>query len=111
METTIKEKQGRGQLTDRIKKRSVELLGYGITVRELRLFPFIQHTLCNNQKIIITYINNEEMEFLAKYVKLGYILEGITENGRPMMNTSLKITKEFWNIMNEILWLGYVDLN
>ena len=39
-------KQLRGQLTDRIKEKSKELLGYEIDTRELRLMPL--HSICND---------------------------------------------------------------
>ncbi len=35
--------QKRGQLTDRIKERSKELLGYEMDVKELRLMVYIQY--------------------------------------------------------------------
>ena len=50
--------QGRGQLTQRIKDKSYELLGYGINQTELRLMPYIQHQMMNSQRIDISSINN-----------------------------------------------------
>ena len=49
-------KQGRGQLTERIKERSEELFGYEISTLELRLFPYLNHTMLNNQKVDLTLI-------------------------------------------------------
>ena len=94
--------QGRGQLTDRIKKKSFELLGYEIGVRELRLIPYIQYVMVNKQKLEIRKINQEEREILSKWRKAGHIEGGAS---------GLKITKEFWNIICEIMFLGYVDID
>lgn len=113
MDTEKKPFQGRGQLTDRIKKRSVELLGYEITKRELRLLPYLGYQLQNEQRLDPRSLDREEMDSLAKWVAAGYILEGVATCGRPMMGEGfkLKVTKKFWDILSQIIWLGYVDLN
>ena len=93
--------QSRGQLTQRIKDKSIELLGYEIGVRELRLMPYIMYVMVNEQKIEPDKINQEERDILAEWKQAGHIEGGI--NG-------LRITTEFWNIICEIVRLGYVDL-
>lgn len=105
--------QKRGQLTDRIKQRSVELFGYKISQKELRLMPYIQYQLMNEQRLKPQHVNKEEKQILAKWVEMGYILDGVSSKGRPMTSegVKLKVTKEFWDSMFEILWLGYVDLH
>lgn len=94
-------RQGRGQLTDRIKTKSVELMGYEISVRELRLMPYIQNCVMNSKNIDPAHINAEEREILSLWRGKKYITGGAS---------GLKITKEFWDIISEILFLGYVDL-
>ncbi len=94
-------KQGRGELTARIKQKSKELLGYEIGERELRLMPYIQNVMTNSQKIDPQKVNDEERKILAKWRKAGHI-----EGGAG----SLRITEGFWNIICEIIRLGYVDL-
>ncbi len=93
--------QGRGQLTDRIKKKSKELLGYEINQTELRLMPYIQYVMVNEQRIDINHINEEEREILSKWRKSKHIEGGAS---------SLQITKEFWDIICEIVRLGHVNL-
>jgi hypothetical protein len=93
--------QKRGQLTDRIKEKSKELLGYEISQRELRMLPYIQYVMTNEQRIDPNRINSEEREILSKWRKDGHIEGGASD---------LKITKEFWNIICELIFLGYVDL-
>ena len=94
--------QKRGMLTDRIKAKSLELLGYEICVRELRLIPYIWYVLANEQVIKREHINDEERKFLLKWIEAGHI-ESLLQ--------PLKVTKEFWNILSEIMYLGYVDTN
>lgn len=91
--------QKRGQLTERIKEKSKELLGYEISQTELRLMPYIQYQMCNEQRI--TNINGEERKILRKWKDAGYVDGGAS---------GISITKEFWDIINEIIFLGYVDL-
>ena len=93
---------GRGQLTDKIKIRSKELLGYEIDVKELRLMPYIQYVMTNEQRISSRHINQEEREVLRKWKEVKYIEEGAS---------GLSITKEFWDILCEIIFLGYVDID
>ncbi len=93
--------QKRGQLTQRITGKSEELLGYEINQKELRLMPYIQYVMVNSQKIDIRHINSEERQILNKWRKAGHIEGGAS---------GLQITEEFWNIICEIVRLGYVDL-
>lgn len=93
--------QNRGQLTQRIKDKSHELLGYEINQIELRLMPYIQYVMVNNQRINTSQINSGEREIVSKWRKAGHLEGGAMD---------MRITREFWDIMNEILFLGYVDL-
>jgi hypothetical protein len=97
-----KMEQGRGQLTQRIKDKSKELFGYEISQVELRLLPYLQYTMVNDQKLDIRLISSEERKILSKWRAKGYI-----EGGAGGM----KISREFWDIMLEIIFLGYVDLS
>ena len=94
--------QKRGVLTERIKEKSKELLGGEITTKELRLMPYIQYQMMNEQKIDPNKINSEERKILKKWKEAGHIEGGAS---------GLQITKEFWNILCEILFLGYVDID
>ena len=98
----ITEPQLRGNLTKRIKAKSKELLGYEITQIELRLMPYILTVMMNEQKIKIRHCNQDDREILQKWRKAGHIEGGVS---------GLRITKEFWNIICEIVRLGYVDID
>jgi|GEM_PF-968150 len=104
--------QRRGILTQRIIEKSNELLGYSINQKELRLMAYVQYQLINSQKLKREHINSEEQAILKKWRSKGYILTGVTkEKGRPMNSEKISVTKSFYNAMNAILWLGYVDLS
>ena len=92
--------QGRGVLTDRIKEKSIDLLGYEINTTELRLMPYIIHVMMDDQRIDPNKINHEEKAILSKWRKAGHIEGGAS---------GLRITAEFWQIITEIVMLGYVD--
>ena len=99
METLVEQK--RGQLTDRIREKSNELLGYKITQEELRLLPYLQYVMVNEQRINTNSINADERKILSKWREAGHIYGGVS---------GLGMTKEFWDIITELIFLGYVDL-
>lgn len=93
--------QKRGQLTDRIKNKSEELLGYKIDVVELRLMVYVQYVMTNNHKIDRERINWHEHKILIEWMKKGYLKGELND---------LEISREFWDIICEIIYLGYVNL-
>lgn len=90
---------GRGMMTDEIQSLCKEKIGREISIRELRLMPYIQYTMMNGQRLEINKINQEEREILSKWKEKGWIEGGAS---------GLSITKEFWDFLNEVMWLGYV---
>lgn len=106
------QKQGRGQITEQVKEKSKELFGFALTRSELRLLPYIQYTMMNSQKFKLETMNSDDFSALSKFRNLGYITEGVTESGRPMVSegSKLRITKEFWTKLNELMWMSYVDI-
>lgn len=89
----------RGQLTTHIKRRAQELLGYEITQTELRLIPYAHHVMLNAQVIDPRKINTDERAILSNWRERGFIEGGAS---------GMAITREFFDAMNELLWLGYV---
>jgi hypothetical protein len=94
--------QKRGQLTERIKQRSKELLGYEIGVVELRLMPYVQYVMMNDQRIDRQKVNQADRDILAKWRKAGHIDGGAG---------GLQITRAFWDIICDICFLGYIDID
>ena len=96
------EEQKRGQLTKRIKDKSKELLGYEITETELRLMAYAQYEMMNTQRINPIKCNQDDRKVLSKWREKEYIEGGAS---------GLSMTKDFWDAMCEILFLGYVDID
>jgi len=90
----------RGQLTPEIQEIAKKHLNREISLRELRLMPYIQYTLMNSQKIDPNKINGEERGFIAQWKTEGWCEGGMT---------GFAVSKNFWDAINEILWVGYVD--
>lgn len=61
--------------------------------------PYIQFVMMNEQRIDPRKINEKERDILSGWRARGWIEGGASE---------LSVTKEFWDAMSEILWLGYV---
>ena len=69
----------RGQITDEIKAKSKELLGYEIDQKELRLMPYVQCVMMNEQVIEPRKINEEGAVFCrsgAQTDTLKWVLQG-----------------------------------
>lgn len=89
----------RGQLTQAIKAKALELLGKEITQQELRLMPYAQYCLVSGLNIDPRKINPDEREILQEWRDYGFISGGAVD---------FQVTEKFWNAMHAILWLGYV---
>jgi len=90
---------GRGMLTTDVDKIAKIFLGRGITLRELRLIPYIQYVMVNERKLEICKVNQEERKILRKWKDEGHIEGGAS---------GLAITKHFWDFMCEALFVAYV---
>lgn len=90
---------GRGQLTDDIQNIAVLFLGRKMSTTELRLIPYITYIIVNDQIIDVRKCNEDDRKVLRLWKDAGYMEGG---------SSGLSITKEFWDFMNEIIWLGYV---
>lgn len=89
----------RGALTEEIQDIAKRMIKREITIRELRLIPYIQFVMVNDQKLEPNKISQEEREILRKWKDAGFVEGGAT---------GLSITKEFWDFMCEVLFEGYV---
>lgn len=74
------------------------VIGREITVRELRLMPYLQYVMVNERCLDPRHVNQEERDILAEWRKAGWIEGGAS---------GLSMTKEFWTALQEILWAGY----
>lgn len=90
----------RGTLTPEITKIAKKLLGIDITVEQLRLLPHIQYVVMNSKCVDTSKLSGEEVDIWAEWVDKKWLIPSATGYG---------ISKEFWDAMSEILWLGYAQ--
>jgi len=90
----------RGQLNVVVVEVSRKFLGETMTTTELRLIPYLQYVMVNEQKLDPRKINEDERIILSKWKT-----RGLLEGGAGGMT----ITKEFWQFMCDILLVAYVD--
>ncbi len=89
----------RGQLTDEIRALAKSFLGREITVRELRLYPYLDYQMKNEQRLDPRRVNQEERAILQILRDGGHIEGGAA---------GLSMTKEFYDYLQQVLWVGYV---
>ena len=94
----------RGVLTPEIEKLGEGFFGKRLTLRELRLMPYIDYCAKNNQGIDPNRVDQEEREILSEWKKLGII-----EFSSSPMNGYVALRKEFFDLISEILWLAYIE--
>ena len=93
----------RGVLTAEIQKKAKDLLGYDLSVHELRLMPYIQYIVTNEKRIYREHLKEVDKAILEFWIEKGYISGDL--------NYHIEITKSFWDAMCEILYIGYVDID
>lgn len=89
----------RGHLNTGIKEAAKAFLGREITVRELRLYPYIDYCLKNWGQIERCRINKEEIAILSNLEKERHLI---------MNGNVISVKKSFYDYMQQVLWLGYV---
>lgn len=94
-----RKKMGRGRLTKEVQEIAKRHIGRDIDQTELRLIPYVQYVMVNDQKIDIEKINQDERKILRKWKTAGLVEGGAS---------GLSITKDFWDYMSEILFQSYV---
>lgn len=93
------ESVGRGLLTTDINKVAVMMIGREITQTELHLIPYVHYVMVNDRKLKIPLIRDGEREILRQWKEQGHIEGGAS---------GLAITKQWWDFMCEVIFLGYV---
>ena len=90
----------RGQVTPAIKELAKKLLDIeDISTDELRLMPYIQYVMINEQKLQPQLMNPSDRKIFARWKANGWVDGGMT---------GLRITKDFWDAITEIIWVSYV---
>lgn len=90
---------GRGMLSKRVQCCAIAHIGREISQCELRLIPYIQHTMANTRRLDINRISEAERKVLSQWREEGYIKGDACD---------MKVNKDFWTFMCDSLWHGYV---
>ena len=91
----------RGVVTDIVKRVAQETLDIeDISVTELRLMPYIQYVMMDDQRLNPNKIDGKERDILQHWRERGLMTGGAS---------GLAITREFWDGINAILWHAYVE--
>jgi len=90
----------RGQLNEKVQKMAKKFLGREMTTTELRLIPYVQYVMLNEQRIDPRKCNWQDREVLSLWRKAGHIVGGAS---------GLGITKKFWDFMCKVLFYTYVE--
>ena len=93
------ENKMRGILSDKVQELAQDFLGRNITIRELRLYPYLDYVMKNDQRLDPRKINEEERQVLRVLKDEGHIEGGAA---------SLAMTKEFYDYINQVIWFSYV---
>lgn len=88
----------RGVLTPKVQEKAIQFLGREISVRELRLMPYVLNCLLNNDEIELVRINANEETILSMWIEAGFI-----------KLSPLKVTKPFYDFMNELVFISYIE--
>ncbi len=89
----------RGNLSKEVQDISRKRIGREISLRELRLLPYLYHVMINARELDPMKITGEERGILQRLKSEGHLAGGMT---------GLSMTKEFWDYIGEVLWLSYV---
>ena len=92
----------RGCLTEQIQEVSKKFLGREITTNELRLYPYIDYVLKNGGRIDRSKLSIPEQDIIDMWKEEGNFNWGY--------GAIISVTKEFYDYMQEILWLSYVEV-
>lgn len=90
----------RGKLTDDVQEVAVTHLGRELdSPEELRLMAYVDYVMKNEQWIDLNNCNQADRDVLSKWREEGHIEGGAS---------GLAITKDFYDAVQEILFVGYV---
>ena len=89
----------RGVLTKEVQEIAKKHIGRKVDVTELRLIPYIQYVMVNDQRLDVNKVSSDERKVLRKW-KDAELIEGGA--------SGLAITEEFWNYICAVMFQSYV---
>lgn len=90
---------GRGVLSPEVAAKALEVGFIGFSLKELRLLPYVHYLTINTQVLNPQKISGEEREVFNRWKSEGWVVGGASE--------PVRMSREFWDMTNEILWLAY----
>lgn len=92
----------RGMVTKEITDTAERMLGIAsITTSELRLMPYMHHLVINDMKLDPAKVTAGERSIISGWRERGWITGGAAEE--------ISFSKQFWDAVSEIMWLGYAN--
>ena len=89
----------RGILSKEVQEISKKIIGREIIQGELRLMPYLQFVLMNEQHFDMRKLNLPEHDILSLWEEEGFYFPSPTK---------IAVSKKFWDFMSEVLWKSYV---
>lgn len=83
-----------------VRARFEELTGVRLDRKNIRLLPYIQYVLMNEQVFDISKITLQENAIIQELKSKGCLID---HKGR------IRCTLDFWTVLNDVLYLAYVD--
>lgn len=74
-----------------------------LTVRELRLMPYIKMLAMDGLRLDPSRINKEERTIFSNWRHRGFVFGGASE--------PVAVSVDFWDTINDILWEAYANPN
>lgn len=93
----------RGRITKQTKQIAKDLLGIeNLSAKELRLMPYLQYIMMNEQTLKYGKISIEEEDILKKWEGKGWIS---IDKGYK-----LSISKIFYDALCQLMWESYINV-
>lgn len=96
----------RGCITDEVQAVAKRHLGREISVKELRLLPYLMYIMMNNDRLERHKVSEEEKTILYNWQDEGLIK--FVDGG--MFSSIPKVTSKFYDAIVDILKVGYCSV-
>ena len=94
---------GRGSLTEKVNVIAEKRIARKLSLGELRLIPYVQYVLVNEQRLDRGRIRGDEERAIIQQWNEEKFMLGKVGSDR------ITVTKKFWNFMCEVLFETYVN--
>ena len=92
--------KGRGFLCESIQDKAIQFLGFEISQKELRLYPFLDYSVKNGGYLDRSKMDGEEMKIIKRLQEQGHV--------KRTFDGYFYTTKAFYDFMQSVLADSYV---